>query len=149
MTEQMQISERVSVGGQPTQDELKKLAQEGFKTIVNLRTEGEEDQPLTPDAEGKQVDELGMDYVHFPVSKDAMSPELEDDFRQRLPSLTAPVFIHCDTGKRAGAFVMIDKAIQEGWSGEDTLRRAEEMGFECEAPEIRQFVKGYVDSRQA
>jgi hypothetical protein len=59
------------------------------------------------------------------------------------------VGIHCDTGKRAGAFVMIDKAIKEGWSGEDMLRRAEEMGFECEAPEIRQFVKGYVDSRQA
>ena len=149
MTQQMRINEQVTVGGQPSERELKQLAQDGFKTVVNLRTEGEEDQPLSPAAEGEKVRDLGMEYVHFPVSKDEMSPGLEDEFRQRLPSLDAPVFVHCGSGKRAGAFVVMDKAIKEGWSGEDTLRRAEEMGFECKVPEIKEFVKSYVDSRQS
>lgn len=149
MTQQMQINEQVTVGGQPSEDDLKKLAADGFKTVVNLRTEGEKDQPLSPAAEGEKVRELGMEYVHFPVSRDEMSPELEDEFRQRLPSFTPPVFVHCGSGKRAGAFVVMDKAIKEGWSGEDTLRRAEEMGFECKVPEIKEFVKSYVDSRQS
>lgn len=149
MTQQMQINEQVTVGGQPSEGDLKKLAADGFKTIVNLRTEGEEDQSLSPAAEGEKVRELGMEYVHFPVSRDAMSPELEDEFRQRLPSFTPPVFVHCGSGKRAGAFVVMDKAVKEGWSGEDTLKRAEEMGFECKVPEIKEFVKSYVDSRQS
>lgn len=149
MTQQMQISEEVTVGGQPSGDKLEQLAKDGFKTVVNLRTEGEEDQPLSPDVEGDKVRELGMEYVHFPVSRDEMSPELEDEFRQRLPSFATPVFVHCGSGKRAGAFVVMDKAIKEGWSGEATLQRAEEMGFECNVPEIKEFVKSYVDSRQS
>lgn len=149
MVKQMQINEQITVGGQPSEDELKQWAADGFKTVINLRTEGEEDQPLSPAAEGEKVRELGMEYVHFPVSKDEMSPALEDEFRQRLPSFATPVFVHCASGKRAGAFVIMDKAVKEGWSGEDTLRRAEEMGFECKVPEIKQFVKSYVDSRQS
>jgi uncharacterized protein (TIGR01244 family) len=149
MSQHMQINERITVGGQPSEDELKQLAADGFKTIVNLRTKNEEGLRLSPDAEGEQVRELGMEYVHFPVSRDQMSPELEDEFRQRLPSFTPPVFVHCGSGKRAGAFVVMDKAIKEGWSGEDTLRQAEEMGFECKVPEIKEFVKSYVDSRQS
>jgi len=147
MIQQMQINEQITVGGQPSDDELKQLAESGFRTVVNLRTEGEEDQPLSPDAEGEKVRELGMKYVHFPASKDEMSPELEDEFRQRLPSFETPLFVHCGSGKRAGALVVMDKAVKEGWSGEDTLRKAEEMGFECNVPEIKEFVKSYVDSR--
>lgn len=149
MNQQMQINEQITVGGQPSEGEFKQLAQDGFRTVVNLRTEGEEDQPLSPTAEGEKVREVGMQYVHFPVSKDKMSPELEDEFRQRLPSFDTPVFVHCASGKRAGAFVVMDKAINEGWSGEDTLKKAEEMGFECNVPEIKDFVKSYVDSRQS
>lgn len=149
MTQHMQINEQITVGGQPAEGEIKQLAQDGFKTVVNLRTEGEEDQPLSPTAEGDKVRESGMEYVHFPVSKDEMSPELADEFRQRFPSFDAPVFVHCGSGKRAGAFVVMDKAIKQGWSGEDTLKQAEEMGFECKVPEIKEFVKSYVDSRQS
>lgn len=148
MVQCMQINEQVTVGGQPSEDDLKQFAGDGFKTVVNLRTEGEEDQPLSPAAEAEKVRELGMEYVHFPVSKDEMSPELEDEFRERLPTFARPVFVHCGSGKRAGAFVVMDKAIQEGWSGEDTLQKAEEMGFECKVPEIKEFVKNYVDSHR-
>lgn len=148
MTQQVQINEQITVGGQPSEDDLQSLAERGFKTVVNLRTEGEEDQPLSPAAEGEKVRELGMEYIHFPVSPDAMSPAQEDEFRQRLHSFTEPVFVHCGSGKRAGAFVVMDKAINEGWSGEYTLQRAQQMGFECQSPKIKEFVKTYVDSRQ-
>ncbi len=44
----MQISDQVTVGPQPSEAELQKLTQQGSKSIINLRTEGEEDQPLSP-----------------------------------------------------------------------------------------------------
>ena len=95
MIQQMQINEQFTVGGQPAEGEFKHLAQDGFKTVVNLRTEGEEDQPLSPAAERDKVRESGMEYVHFPVSMGEMSPALADEFRQRFPSFDAPVLVHC------------------------------------------------------
>lgn len=149
MTEKLQINEQITVGGQPSEEELHELAEKGYRTVVNLRTQGEENQTLSPADENSRVHELGMDYVHFPVAREQMSTELEDEFRQRLSSLEKPVFVHCGTGRRAGAFVMMDQAIHEGWSGEDTLKKADDMGFECDVPAIKDFVKTYVDSRQS
>lgn len=146
MTQQMQMNEQLTVGGQPSLEELRQLADEGFRTIVNLRTEGEEDQPLSPEEEGTEVRQLGMEYVHFPVDKEQMNEELENEFRERLGTFSAPVFVHCSSGKRAGAFVVMDQAIGAGWSGEETLQKAEEMGFECKDTKIRDFVKNYVNS---
>jgi uncharacterized protein (TIGR01244 family) len=149
MDQRMQIDETITVGGQPDETQLKQLAEDGFKTIVNLRTQGEDDQPLSPGDEGSLVRELGLQYVHYPVDKSGMNPELVDKFRDELPKWQAPVFVHCNTGKRAGAFVMMDRAVSQGWSGEQTLKKAEQMGFECKVPEIKELVSGYVDSRQS
>lgn len=148
MDQEMKIDETFTVGGQPDKLQLKQLAEDGFHTIVNLRTEGEEDQPLSPEEEGNRVRELGMHYVHFPVDKDTMNADQVDEFRNDLPNWKAPIFVHCSSGKRAGAFVMMDRAVRQGWSGDQTLRNAEQMGFECKVPEIKELVSSYVDSRQ-
>ncbi len=41
---------------------------------------------------------------------------------------------------------MMHQAVEQGMTGEQTLKQAEEMGFECEQEELREFVKNYVDS---
>jgi len=148
MAQIMQIDEQVSVGGQPDDAQLQQLSKDGFKTIVNMRLPGEDNQPLTPEEEGSKVREMGLEYVHFPVSKDSMSPEQVDEFRDKLSRWSAPSYVHCMSGKRSGAFVMMDRAVKQGWSGDDTLAKAESMGFECDVPEIKELVKSYVDSRQ-
>jgi uncharacterized protein (TIGR01244 family) len=145
----MKINEQVSVGPQPSTEEIQKLGQQGFKSVVNFRTQGEEEQPLSPEAEGEQVKSAGMEYLHVPVSMKAMGPELVDQFREKFPDLPKPVFAHCKSGKRAGAMVMMNMAVEQGMTGEQTLKKAEEMGFECDQPELKQFVRQYVDSHQA
>ncbi len=106
----MKISDQVSAGPQPSADEIRNLSQQGFRTVVNFRTEGEEEQPLSPQAEGEKVRSAGMEYLHLPVSMKAMGPELVDQFREKYPSLPKPVFAHCKSGKRAGAMVMMNMA---------------------------------------
>jgi uncharacterized protein (TIGR01244 family) len=103
---------------------------------------------LSPDAEGTKVRAAGMQYVHFPVSMLAMNPEKVDEFRQKMKKWPAPIFVHCNSGKRAGAFVMMDWAVKEGWSGEDTLAKAARMGFECDVAAIKAFVRYYVNTRR-
>lgn len=142
----MKINEQVTVGPQPSEAQLKELREEGFKSVVNFRTEGEEDQPLSPETEGEKVKEWGMGYCHLPVSKESMGPETVDQFREKFAELPKPMFAHCSKGKRAGAMVMMHIASEQGMTGEQTLQKAEEMGFECDQPELVEFVKSYVDS---
>lgn len=145
MQNSTKISDQVSVGPQPSEDDIQQINSQGFKTVVNFRTEGEEDQPLSPEAEGEKVEATGMEYLSIPVSMKSMGPELVDQFREKYPDLPKPVFAHCKSGKRAGAMVMMHMAVEQGMTGEQTLQKAKEMGFECDQPELEQFVKGYVD----
>lgn len=141
----MKINDQVTVGPQPSEEQLQQLGHDGFKTVVNFRTPGEEDQPLSPDDEGDQVKAAGMNYLHVPVSMKSMGEERVDEFREAFPQLPKPIFAHCKTGKRAGAMVMMQMAIEQGMTGDETLQKADEKGFECDQPELVQFVKEYVD----
>lgn len=145
MQDRMKMNDHVSVGAQTSEEQLRQLASEGFKSVVNLRTEGEKDQPLSPEAEGEKVRELGLAYLHIPVSAKEPKPEQVDRFRAEVSGLPGPVFVHCASGKRAGAFTMIHQAVESGWSGDETLEKAEQMGFQCDVPELKDFVRGYVD----
>jgi uncharacterized protein (TIGR01244 family) len=148
MQEAMRLSENLTVGAQPSEEQLKQLAGQGVKSIVNLRTEGEDEQPFSPEEEGEKVRALGMQYLHIPVSSKAPRPEQVDQFRSELPRLPGPVFVHCHKGKRAGAFAMMHMAVESGMSGDDTLEQAEQMGFECDSPALKDFVRGYVDQNR-
>lgn len=146
MQNTMQINEQVTVGPQPNENDIRDLKNQGFQCIVNFRTEGEEEQPLSPDVEAENVKSAGMQYLHIPVSMKSMGPELVDQFREEFPGLPKPLFAHCKTGKRAGAMVMMHVACENGMTGEQTLQKAEDMGFECDKPELIEFVKNYVDN---
>lgn len=148
MQDVMKLSDNLTVGAQPTEEQLKQLAGQGIKSVVNLRTEGEEEQPLSPQEEGEKVRALGMQYLHIPVSSKAPGPEQVDQFRSELPRLPGPVFVHCAKGKRAGAFSMMHMAVENGMSGDDTLKQAEQMGFECDVPALKDFVRGYIDQHR-
>lgn len=147
MSETRKINDQVTVGPQPAKDEIEHLNKDGFKTVVNFRTESEDEQPLSPAAEGEAVREAGLQYLHLPVSMKDMSPELVDQFREKFAGLPKPVFAHCKSGKRAGAMVMMDMAVSQGMSGDEALEQAKQMGFECDQPQLEQFVRQYVDSR--
>ena len=81
------INDQLTVGAQPTEEQLKQLAEEGFKSVVNLRMSGEKEQPLSPDEEGEKVRDLGLEYVHIPVPMTAMQPEQVDRFRKEVKRL--------------------------------------------------------------
>lgn len=148
MDDAMKINDQVTVGPQPTQEEIYEFGREGFKTVINFRAEQEPDQPISPAAEGDTVTAAEMTYLHFPVSMKNLNEKDVDQFRQQLDTLPKPIFAHCRSGKRAGAMVMMDLAVEQGMTGEQTLQKAEEMGFECDQPKLKKLVKNYVDQHQ-
>lgn len=149
MKDPIAVNERFVVGrDQPRPEDLSGLARQGFKSIVNLRTSGEEGQTMSPEEEGEQARKMGLSYAHIPVSGDDMRPELVDQFRDEVSALPAPVFVHCASGKRSGAFTMMHVGIDRGMSGEEVVEKALSMGFECDAPGLKDFVRRYVDEKR-
>lgn len=43
MENRIKVSDEITTAGQPSQEEIKRLPQEGFKSVVNLCSSGEED----------------------------------------------------------------------------------------------------------
>jgi uncharacterized protein (TIGR01244 family) len=146
MNPRVKIDDQVTVGAQPTEGQIQRLVEEGFRSVVNFRTEGEEEQPISPSAEGQKVKSVGMTYLHIPVSTKTIAPELVNHLRKRFADLPKPVFAHCKSGKRAGAMMMMHLAVEQGMTGDQILRQAKEMGLECDEPELERFVREYVDS---
>lgn len=146
MKDQIKITEDITSSSQPSKEEIKELPQQGFKSVINLRTSEEEDMPFSPHEEGELVRELGMEFLNIPISsKEGPKPEQVDQFRSEIEHLPKPVFIHCHRGKRSGALTMIYLALKEGMTGEKALQKAQSMGFECDVPRLKEFFVSYIN----
>jgi uncharacterized protein (TIGR01244 family) len=134
------------VGSQPSGKEIKRLNDKKFRSIINLRTYGEEEQPFEPDKERQLVTSLGMEYLSILMTTETIDENKVGKFRSQVSKMPQPIFVHCHTGKRSAAFAMMERAVEEDITGDKAVRKAEEMGFECDIPELEAFVKKYIDS---
>jgi uncharacterized protein (TIGR01244 family) len=149
MQERVKINERITTGRQPSETQIKRLPQEGFKTVINLRTAGEEDQPLSPQEEGNLMKDQGLTYVNIPVSSQkGPKSEQVDRFRTEVERLPGPIFVHCRRGKRSGAFSLMHEAVKEGLSGEEAFEKAKSLGYQCDVPKLKEFFKDYINKHQ-
>ena len=126
----------------PDRDAIRSFAEQGFRSVVNHRTDGER-QDLPPFEEGGAVNEAGMDYLHHPVSGDSLDDFIVDSFREKVPGLPTPILVHCGSGRRAGALALMHVASEQGMSGEDALRKGREAGLELGS--LAEFVRNYVE----
>lgn len=91
------------VAGQPTEDALRKLAQEGVKTVICFRGDDEmNDRTVVSFDEATLLKELGINYVHIPLgSISDYSPSKVEEFAKALDKVDGKVLIHCTVGWRA------------------------------------------------
>ena len=128
--EVVQITESLSVGPQPSVEDIEQLAEEGYLTVINLRTNDEKDMEMNPEDEGEAVRGNGLRYSHIPVFLDDMHDEEVDMFRHDLKQLMGPAYVHCGQGGRAAAFAMMHYAVEKGLSPEAAFQRAGRTGPE-------------------
>jgi uncharacterized protein (TIGR01244 family) len=108
------VNDQISTGGQPTEEQLRSAAAEGFTTIINLAT-------IDPDRsladEGGLVRSLGLTYHHFPVKWD--DPQAADfaAFEAVLQaSANETILIHCMANFRVTAFYGLYALKHLGWT---------------------------------
>jgi uncharacterized protein (TIGR01244 family) len=95
----------VFISGQPTEESLRRLvADEGITVVICLRGPKEmDDRAVVPFDEAAVLKELGVDYVHVPLSRpDHMAtPEKVDQVAEALAKHEGKALLHCTVAGRA------------------------------------------------
>ena len=141
------ISERLMVGGQPTENEIRELQVQGFEAIVNLRRDGEANQPLDPASEGKAATAVGLKYFHIPVNSADPKREQVEAVRTALSQVKGPVYVHCQGGGRACMMALLATAPASGYGAKEMMAQAETAGFPISNPAVAEFVGRVLDDK--
>ena len=144
-----QIDGVVAIADQPSEAEFAALKAEGYAGVINLRHDGEPEQPLGTAAEGAKVRALGMDYLHSPVGGAPLTEAGVEAVRAFLGKHAAEkVLVHCRKGGRAAALVLLDKALKERWSPAEAIAKGRALGLEVDG-NLRLMVESYLHDHQA
>ena len=130
--------ENLIVAGQPSLAQLESLGEEGFTTVINLRTEGEFDDF----DEAAEVAALGMNYVHIPVKN--VSAITEADARalhEAISGAAGPVLLHCTVGWRAGSMLAIERYLFHGASAEEAVQIAADAHMSHASGDVRDWIE--------
>lgn len=138
------VSEDVVLGAQPSDEAFSKLAEQGFRAVLNLRTAAE-GADLKREAE--LVQRAGMRYISIPIASNAPDPSKVEDFiRAVKDESNHPMLIHCGSANRASALWMIYRVLEQGWTEERALEEAKEAGLTN--PALIKFARDYIASHK-
>ena len=128
-------------------EQLNKAAQDGFRSVLNLRAPNEEG--VLPE-EKEIAEDAGLSYRNIPVRKEEISDALTIRVLAEIDTLPKPALIHCASGMRAGAMAFMHLATRQGLSAEEAMGKAQSLGFDCSSePQLKQFFEHYVDSHHS
>jgi uncharacterized protein (TIGR01244 family) len=142
------VTPQITIGDQPTEEDLLECKYEGYVGVINLRHDGEPEQPLSTAEEGSKVKALGLEYLHYGVGGSPLSdPGVSDvcDFIDRLAQ-GGKVLVHCRKGGRAMALVLLQQARAAGWSAEETIAKGKALGLQVDG-QLKQMVEDYLKHR--
>lgn len=147
MINALQINEQLTTTGQVIPEQLQQAVQEGFKSVLNLRSP---DELGFLQNEQQVVEALGLHYINIPLRLEALSEELITMILAELDRVPKPAVIHCAASLRSTAIALLSVAIQEGLTPEETLERARHLGFKfldyrCLNPQIKQIFVQYIN----
>jgi len=114
----------VTSAGQPDEAGFRVFAEEGYVAVIDIRTEGEDrglDEPLV-------VEELGMEYVSFPIGRDDITVAKAEELAELLDQYDEPVLVHCGSANRVGALFAL-KAFSDTGDAELALEVGRDGGM--------------------
>jgi len=121
----------LAAAGQPTPDALRALKQQGFRTVINLRTATE---PGVKEEEAL-VKAEGLRYVSVPIAATSLSQQQVDEVAKALDDPAAgPILLHCGSANRVGGVWAAIQA-KQGKSYEEALAEGKRVGLTSPAVE--------------
>lgn len=135
-------ADNVLTAGQPSADQIVRLAAVGCAAVVDLRATGE---PRGYD-EPNVVAAAGMEYVHLPVTTETLSDREFDRLREYLREHgDRPVLVHCASANRVGALLVPFFMLDQQRSRDDAIALAQRVGIR--SADLLQKALAYVAAR--
>jgi uncharacterized protein (TIGR01244 family) len=118
----------ITTAGQLTKADIAGLAAEGFKTVINLRPDGERGML---DGEAKLIEDAGLTYIQIPVEGKA---GVNEAAARKLAETLAkegvtPAVVHCGSGNRVGALFALKAYFVDGKSFDEAMAIGEKSGM--------------------
>lgn len=120
------INNELTIAPQLTLEQLKQIAQEDFKSVLNLRSP---DETGFLSSEQQQAESLGLFYVNIPVNLEAINDDVITEVLKQINQLPKPILVHCDSAIRAAALVLIYIDTQQGATLEQACNKAKQLGL--------------------
>ena len=125
-------------GGQPSKSDLEKMAKNGVKVIVNLRTKEE----FRKFNEKEVVESLGMKYVAIPIGEEKdfniANIKLLDD---ALNDLKSPAVVHCASSNRVGGLLALRENLIKNVSASDSIAFGRNAGMRSTEKTVKKLIK--------
>jgi len=134
------LDDSFTTGGQPTEQAYAKAAAGGFHSVLSLRT-ANEGVDLT--RERSLVEKNKLRYFNIPVVTSTPRPEHADEFLRLVKEKSNhPMLINCASANRVGAFMMIFRALEQGWAEDKAMEEAIKIGLRGD--ELKKFARDYI-----
>jgi len=142
-----QVNEHLYRGAQPGKGGMKKLAELGMRTVVNLRGEADLSRKEQTDAAAQ-----GLRYFSIPMP--GLSRPTDQQVTQVMKIIDAPenwpVFIHCQHGSdRTGTIVACYHISHDGWTVDRSITEARGYGMSWVEFGMRNYIGDYYRISQA
>ncbi len=119
------INDRVVLAGQPEPDEWAEVAEQGYRTVINMRSD-----PERAAVEGHNAEQAGLTYMHLPLPTYEIEPEHISSFRAAIEQAgEGGLMIHCRTASRVALLWMLDRMVNEGWTQEQAEAELRDAGY--------------------
>jgi uncharacterized protein (TIGR01244 family) len=132
----------ILAAGQPTGEQIQLAAEDGYRTVIDLRTAEESrgyDEPGAAKANG-------LAYVNIPVTPASLDQATLDKFLETMRKAERPVILHCATSNRVGALYYAWLVLEKGAKPEQALAKARAAGLK--SPELTEKVKSLIAERK-
>ena len=124
------LTDKLSVSAQLSPTDLAAAADQGIRSIINNRPDGEApDQPTSAEIETAAA-ALGLGYRHIPVTPGQIHDEDIAKFSDALAELEGPVLAFCRSGTRAASLWALSAPAEVASS--DLLSTARAAGYELD-----------------
>ena len=134
------LDDNFATGGQPTEQAFPKVAASGFHSVLSLRTDGE---GIDLKRERALVEKTGLRYFNISVVSTAPRAEQADEFIKLVKEKSNhPMLINCASANRVGAFMMIYRVVEQGWSEDKAMDEALKIGLRGD--ELKKFAQNYI-----
>ena len=103
------MTHQVSFSGQITPEQVQQIADEGFKTIINNRPDGEaSDQPTSSEIEAA-AQAAGLVYKEISFAGNALTQAHVEEFADFFNTAQQPILMFCRTGNRSNNLYQLAK----------------------------------------